>query len=146
MPEHRIPQQILYGELCEGERNRGRQKLRYKDTLKQNLKKGNIDPDTWEEQAKDRPQWRAAVYGSKSAVEEMRLAQYQRTHERRHSQPAMTSFQCFNCMRICRSNDGLAAHRRACSVTNTACVHAPESRTPFNILLTPLPFDLCRST
>ena len=47
MPEHRIPQQILYDELCEGERKRGRQKCRYKDTLKQNLKKGNIDPDTW---------------------------------------------------------------------------------------------------
>ena len=70
MPEHSIPQQFFYGELCEGERNRGRQKLRYKDTLKQNLKKGNIDPDMWEEQAKDRPQWRAAVYESKSAVEE----------------------------------------------------------------------------
>ena len=30
MPEHRIPQHILYGELCEGERKRGRQKLRFK--------------------------------------------------------------------------------------------------------------------
>jgi len=82
MPEHRIPQQILYGKLCEGERKLGRQNLRYKDTLKQNLKKGNIDPDTWEEQAKDRPQWRAAVYESKSAVEEKRVIQYHKTHEK----------------------------------------------------------------
>ena len=76
----------------------------------------------------------AAVYGSKSAVEERRLAQYQRTHERRHSQPAMTSLQCFNCMRLCRSNAGLAAHRRTCSVTHTAVSHAPE---PLSIFCCP---------
>ena len=84
--------------------------------------------------AKDRPKWRAAVYGSKSAVEERCLAQYQRTHERRHSQPAMTSFQCINCMKLCRSNAGLAAHRRACSVPNTTVTHAPE---PLSIFCCP---------
>ena len=44
MPEHRMPQQILYGEICEGERNRERQKLRCKDNLKQNLKKAILTP------------------------------------------------------------------------------------------------------
>ena len=34
MPEIRIPQQSLYGELCVGKRKRGRQKLRYKDAHK----------------------------------------------------------------------------------------------------------------
>ena len=42
--------------------------------------------------AKDRPQWRAAVYGSKSAVEERRLAQYQRTHERQQAEEAKNCY------------------------------------------------------
>ena len=62
---------------------------------------------------------------SKSVVEE-RLVQYHKAHERRHSQPTVTSFQCFSCMTLCRSNAGLSAHRRAYSLTNTTVTHAPE--------------------
>ena len=80
-------------------RERGRQKRRYKGTFKQNLRKGNIDPDTREEQAKNRPQWRTVVYESKSAVEEKRLAHYHKMHEKRHSQPKVTSSMPFNLYR-----------------------------------------------
>ena len=78
----------------------------------------------WEEQAKDRPQWRAAV-------EEKRLIQYHETHERRHSQPTVNTFQCLHCMRLCRSNAGLTAHRRACCLTHTTVTYAPESLSIF---------------
>ena len=119
MPACRMPQQVMYGELRKGRRNRGGQRLRYKDTLKRSMKKCDLDPDTWEDLAKDRTQWRAAVYNSKSAVEEKRLAAYQKAHERRHSEPLTTTFQCPECTKLCRSNAGLAAHRRACSRTHT---------------------------
>ena len=55
MPEHRIPKRIFYGELTEGARRRGGQKKRYKDTLKISLRDCNIDPDSWETVALDRP-------------------------------------------------------------------------------------------
>ena len=58
----------MYGELCEGKSKR--QKLRYKDVLKITLTKANLDPDTWEEQAKDTVKWRTVVYESKRAVED----------------------------------------------------------------------------
>ena len=38
MPNYRMPQQVMYGELCEGRRNQGGQRLRFKDTLKPSLK------------------------------------------------------------------------------------------------------------
>ena len=61
MPNCRLPQQVMYGELSEGRRNRGGQRLRFKDTLKRSLKKSDLDPDTWKDLAKNREQWRAAV-------------------------------------------------------------------------------------
>ena len=57
IPEHRLPKQILYSDLTEGNRKRGGQKLRYKDTFKRNLKRCDIDPDTWEDLSKDRTKW-----------------------------------------------------------------------------------------
>ena len=125
MPNCRMPQQVMYGELCEGWRNKGGQRLRFKDTLKRSLKKCNLDPDTWEDLAKDKKLWRAAVYKSRKAVEEKRLAAYQKAHDRRHSEPATTAFQCPNCTKLCRSNAGLAAHRRACSRTHTREAPSP---------------------
>ena len=53
MEDSRIPKQLLYSELADGSRKRGRPKLRYKDTLKASLKDCHIDPETWEQSASD---------------------------------------------------------------------------------------------
>ena len=37
MNDSRVPKKILYGELAEGKRRQGGQKLRYKDVAKQHL-------------------------------------------------------------------------------------------------------------
>ncbi len=43
MEEDRLPRQLLYSQLCEGKRNQGRPKLRYKEVIKRNIKSKEID-------------------------------------------------------------------------------------------------------
>lgn len=42
MPDSRLPKAVFYGELSEGKRKKGGQKLRFKDVLKQNMKNANV--------------------------------------------------------------------------------------------------------
>ena len=51
MDDTSIPKQLLYEELAQGKRQRGRPKLRYKDTCKVSLSRCDIDVKTWEETA-----------------------------------------------------------------------------------------------
>ena len=64
-----IPKQLLYGQLAQGKRLRGRPKLRYKDTCKTNLSKCGMDVKNWEEIAVDKTIWRAAVKKRTAAFE-----------------------------------------------------------------------------
>ena len=43
MPTDRLPRQVLYSQLPDGQRPR----VRYKDTIKRNLKKRDIDTNPW---------------------------------------------------------------------------------------------------
>ena len=61
MGPERIPKALLYGELAEGERKRGRPCLRFKDVCKRDMALAHITIDTWEETAADRTDWRTAV-------------------------------------------------------------------------------------
>ena len=58
MPDDRLPKAVFHSELTSGKRKRGGQKLRYKDVLKRHLKAADMDVDTWESDAKNRPFWR----------------------------------------------------------------------------------------
>ena len=53
MPEDRLPEKILYGELEMGKCSHGGQKKRYKDTLKASLKDFNKPTESWEQIAQD---------------------------------------------------------------------------------------------
>ena len=53
MNENRLPKQIFYSELSSDVRNKGGQRKRYKDTLKQTLKLTGINAETWHELAED---------------------------------------------------------------------------------------------
>nr|KAG5700044.1 hypothetical protein BaRGS_028281 [Batillaria attramentaria] len=46
MPDHRLPNRLLYGELQHGKRSHGGQKKRFKDTLQVSLKAFEISPDS----------------------------------------------------------------------------------------------------
>ena len=61
MPTDRLPRQVLYSQLPDGQRSRGRPRLRYKDTIKRNLKKRDIDTNLWKSMALQRDVWRDTV-------------------------------------------------------------------------------------
>ncbi len=61
MPPNRLPKQILFSQLPVGQRKRGRPRLRYKDTIKRNLKQRNIKLESWAKLSLQRSEWRTAV-------------------------------------------------------------------------------------
>ena len=75
MPEERLPKKILYGELEMGKRSHGRQKKRYKDTLKASLKDFNIPTESWEQIAQDRAKWRGLIRRGASEYEAKRISE-----------------------------------------------------------------------
>ena len=73
----RLPKQLFYGELSRdstrnSNRGTGRPKLRYKDSLKANLKRCHIDTVTWEKQAADRSKWRITINTKVTETEKAR--------------------------------------------------------------------------
>ena len=61
MSPDRLPKQVLYSQLSSGHRNRGRPRLRFKDTIKRNLKLRDIKIDSWTSLSQQRDKWRATV-------------------------------------------------------------------------------------
>ncbi|PFX21890.1 hypothetical protein AWC38_SpisGene13625 [Stylophora pistillata] len=115
----RLPKKILYGELSNGRRNQGRQRKRFKDSLKHNLKQCGINPENWEQVANDRPSWRSAIHTDvahseqrrREHCESLRLARKER-QQNASVVPTSTDFRCPVCQRICSSRIGLYRHHR----------------------------------
>ena len=61
MSPDRLPKQVLYSQLSSGHRKRGRPRLRFKDTIKRNLKLKDIKTDSWTPLSQQRDKWRAIV-------------------------------------------------------------------------------------
>ena len=75
MEDGRIPKDLLYGELSEGSRPRGRPRLRFKDTCKRDLRSARIETQSWEDLAESRDRWRAAVHSGTAQAEQVRTDQ-----------------------------------------------------------------------
>ena len=61
MSPDRLPKQVLYSQLSSGQRKRVRLRLRFKDTIKRNLKMRDIKIDPWTSLSQQRDKWRARV-------------------------------------------------------------------------------------
>ena len=61
MSPDRLPKHVLYSQLSSGHRKRGRPRLRFKDTIKRNLKLRDIKIDSWTSLSQQRDKWRATV-------------------------------------------------------------------------------------
>ena len=118
MSSDRLPKTVFYAELATGRRPIGRPKKRYKDHLKDTLKRCSLPPDDFECLAADRDGWREAT---RCGVDRYETALRQKNEERRrarHQQDASldqanTSLACpEGCGRFFRSGAGLASHMR----------------------------------
>ena len=59
MSPGRLPKQIIYSQLSSDHRKRGRPHVRFKDTIKRNLKLRDIKTDSWTSFSQQRDKWRA---------------------------------------------------------------------------------------
>ena len=119
MPNSRLPKQILYSQLKEGQRAAGGQKKRLKDNIKASLKKFQIAANDWEHLALDRRAWRGTVQEG-AAYHELELRRSAETRrilrkERQKQAPitqSSSTFPCPYCEKICGSQIGLHSHLR----------------------------------
>ena len=91
MPNDRIPKQLLYGELCHGNRTVGGQRKRFKDSLKVSLKVFNISTESWESLASDRPRWRHLITKGANTAEERRSLQAEQKRAARKARATSTN-------------------------------------------------------
>uniref|UniRef100_A0A8C5PLD5 Reverse transcriptase n=1 Tax=Leptobrachium leishanense TaxID=445787 RepID=A0A8C5PLD5_9ANUR len=117
MPDHRIPKQLLYGELSQGKRSHGGQRKRYKDTLKASLKSMDIDITSWEILAQDRSTWRMLTLHGCQIFEDRRatIAQEKRALRKVRTANVATGVPthvCSTCGRTFRARIGLISHLR----------------------------------
>ncbi|VDL94820.1 unnamed protein product [Schistocephalus solidus] len=61
MDDERLPKRLFYGDVAIGSCQQGGQARRYKDTLKTYLKQLQINPESWEDLARNRSAWRRTV-------------------------------------------------------------------------------------
>ena len=67
MDDSRLPTQILYSQLKKGVRDIGRPRLRFKDTVKRNLKDKKIPVGSWQSLSRNRCKWRGMVHKKSSS-------------------------------------------------------------------------------
>ena len=75
MADDRIPKDLLYGELVQGNHLRGRPQQRYKEICKRDLKALEMDLNRWETLTSERSAWRQAVHRGLSQFEETLVQQ-----------------------------------------------------------------------
>ena len=115
-----MSKQALFGELRQGKRPRCKPKQRYKDCLKDTLKKVRIDIDTWEDLAKDRGKWISVILNgvkdfeerSRGYAEVKRAAKYMKEVMPLPGKGSKEELTCDYCGRICLSRAGLMSHER----------------------------------
>ena len=123
MDNNRLPKQLLYCELADGERNHGRQKKRFKDTLKAGMKDFGIDPDSWEDKAANRSSWRSSVNRGAKKYEKARIKDAKQKRALRKTRASSTDSQigsltCTVCNRNFTHRLGLFSHSRTHSKTS----------------------------
>ena len=112
MPDYRLPKHLFYGELQTGKRSQGGQKKRLKDSLKASLKAFDINCDSWEQMALDRPHWYSSIFNGSKAYESncKSLAEQKRFARKTSASNDAGNIPCPNCKKTFRARIGLFSH------------------------------------
>ena len=117
MPDGRLPEKILYGELQVGKRSHGGQKKRYKDTLKASLNDFNIQTESWELITQDRTKWRGLIRRGAGEYEAKRIGETEQKHAQRKAKAkasptelSSSDLSCSICNRQFRAKTGVISH------------------------------------
>ena len=97
-----IPKDIMFGQLKDGNRPKGRPHLCYKDVGKRDLRNTDIDFETWESIADDRNLWRSVCHeGVRKAeddrLQDLRLKRDKRKEKERMNEVPLIVFRCPHC-------------------------------------------------
>ena len=121
MADCRIPKDLLYGELVQGNCPRGRPQLRFKDICKRDLKALGMNLNRWETLTSECSAWRQVVHHGLSQFEETLVQQAEAKRQSRNQQSQGagqgTDCICLQCGRDFQSQIGLLSHTR-CSKTS----------------------------
>ena len=117
MPDHRIPKQLMFGELANGKRSIGGQKKRFKDSIKSALKEFAIDHVGWEQAAQDRSSWRSVLHKGATQSEARRSKSAEEKRQARKAKinridVSEATIPCPHCPRMFRARIGLISHLR----------------------------------
>ena len=118
MSNNRLPKKLLFSELVDGQRSRGGQRKRFKDSLKANMKEMDIDPSTWEVEAADRSSWRTELrkktelYESRTILEAQRKRRERKERSQTARDPLPPNNTCPHCNRVFSARIGLISHLR----------------------------------
>ena len=116
MDDTRIPKELLYSQIPNAPRKIGRPILRYKDKLKDNLKRLDITSNAWGKLPHDRSKWRHKCFSKISEFERKMIKEHDERYEHtkaRNTMPILNHFYCSKCGKSCRSKAGLAAHAKS---------------------------------
>ena len=119
MEDYRLPKRLFYGELKRGKRPQHKPRKRFKDVIKDNLKVLNVDPDNWEELAKNRNEWRRLIRTGCDVFEKKRVEHYilKRALRKQEENDLIASLsqelKCIYCGRILLSKAGLVNHLKS---------------------------------
>ena len=134
MKESRLPKQLFYGELSIGKRPQHKPRKRYKDCIKNNIKKLAFDINNWEELALDRAGWRGQIRDSCQLFEECRLEHKRlkrrlRMGDNHGLDDDIKGWTCDLCQRILLSKAGWVNHVKSHKEKNALDIPQTQSVT-----------------
>ena len=102
MQDGRIPKDVMFGQLKEGKRKRGRPKLRYTDVVKRDLHKVKVEHTKWENVAADRKVWKSKCKeGIKLAesdrISYLKLKRAKRKAKESEKETPLNTYSCHRC-------------------------------------------------
>ena len=118
MDNDRLPKQLFYSELKIGKRPQHKPRKRFKDSIKDNLKKLQLDVSDWEKIAEDRAEWRRSIREGCKASEAKRMIHTKLKRDLRKGvatnlEANTARWECETCGRFLLSKAGYVNHLKS---------------------------------